>query len=87
MVLSEYQNEDPEEFDGINMRRLQLLDTEGILLERILKSVKSPDLLSLWWKQCPYSSLPSWIPMKKLRVLRVSGTTLQTLWKPESQVN
>ena len=91
MVLSEYlDNEeefDDEEFDRIQLRRLQLVDTEGILLEHILKSVKFPDLLSLWWKQCPYSSLPSWIPMKKLRVLRVSGSTLQTLWKPESQVN
>ena len=60
MVLSEYlDNEeefDDKEFDRIQLRRLQLVDTEGILLERILNSVKSPDLLSLWWKQCPYSS-------------------------------
>ena len=86
MVLSEYLDNE-EEFDRIQLRSLELVDTEGILLERILNSVKFPDLLSLWWKQCPYSSLPSWIPVKKLRVLRVSGSTLQTLWKPESQVN
>ena len=79
MVLSEYH--DDEAFDGIEIRRLQLVDTEGILLERILSRVKSPDLIWVCWKECPYSSLPDWIPMKKLRVLRVSGRTLKTLWQ------
>ena len=86
MVLSEY--DDDEAFDGIEIRRLQLVDTEGILLERILSRARSPDLIWLCWKECPYSSLPDWnISMKKLTVLRVSGRTLETLWQPNSPVS
>ena len=84
MVLSEYH--DDEEFDSIQMRKLRLVDTEGSLLERIMKRVKSPALIWLRWKDCPYSSLPSWIPMKSLRVLELFGGAIQTLWKQESQV-
>jgi hypothetical protein len=85
MVLSG--DHDGDEFDGIQMRKLQLVDTEGSLLERILMRVKSPNLIWLCWKECPYSSLPPWILMKNLRVLQVSGYTLETLWQHESQVN
>ena len=63
-----------DEFDSIEMKRLQLVDTEGFLLERILKS---PNLLWLCWKDCPNSSLPSWIQMKNLGVLQVYKKTLQ----------
>ena len=84
MVLSEYH--DDEEFDSIKMRKLRLVDTEGSLLERIMKRVKSPALIWLRWKDCPCSSLPSWIPMKSIRVLELLGGALQTLWQQESQV-
>jgi hypothetical protein len=85
MVLSE--DHDDDEFEGIQMMKLQLVDTEGSLLEPILKRVKLSKLIWLRWKECPYSSLPRWIPMKNLRVLQVSGYTLKTLWELESQVN
>jgi hypothetical protein len=85
MVLSEYHDDD--EFEGIRMGRLQLVDTEGPLLECIMKRVKAPNLIWLRWKECPYSSLPSWISMKNLRILQVSGSRLETLWQHESQVN
>ena len=63
-----------DEFYSIQMKRLQLVDTEGFLLEHILKS---PNILWLCWKDCPYSSLPSSIQMKNLRVLHVSENTLE----------
>jgi hypothetical protein len=87
MVLSDHDDNDDDEFESIQMSRLQLVDTEGSLLEPILKRVTSPKLIWLCWKECPYSSLPPWIPMKNLRVLQVSGYTLETLWELESQVN
>jgi hypothetical protein len=83
MVLSE--DHDDDDFEGIQMRKLQLVDTEGSLLKRILMRVKSPNLIWLCWKKCPYSSLPPWISMKNLKVLEVSGDTLETLWQHESQ--
>ena len=85
MVLSEYHDDDG--FDRIQMTRLHFVDTEGSLLERILKSAKSPNLIWLRWNKCPHSSLPSLIPMKKLMFLEVSGEKLETLWQQESQVN
>jgi Leucine-rich repeat (LRR) protein len=66
--------------------KLQLLQTEGHLLERILRRVHSPDLVWLSWRDCPYSNLPSWIPVNNLRVLKVEGKVLKTLWQDRSQV-
>ena len=63
-----------DEFDSIQMKRFQLVDTEGFLLEHILKS---PNIQWLYWKDCPNSSLPSWIQMKNLRVLQVYDNTLE----------
>ena len=85
MVLSK--DHDDDDFEGIQMRKLQLVDTEGSLLEPILKRVKLPKLIWLRWKECPFSSLPPWVPLKNLRVLQVSGYRLETLWELESQVN
>jgi len=77
----------PSHGTGICMRNLQLLDTANVLVECILTKVQSPNLIWLRWKDCPYSSLPSSISTKNLRVLRVQGRKLKTLWKNESQVN
>lgn len=85
MVHGDYHEDD--EFDSIQMRKLQLVDSVSSLLERIMRGVKSPNLIWLRWRDCPYSSLPSWIPLKNLRVLQVSGSILETLWQQESQVN
>jgi hypothetical protein len=74
-------------FLGIGAMNLQLLETEGHLLERILRRVHSPNLIWLSWRDCPYTYLPSWIPMKNLRVLKVEGRVLKTLWQGKSQVN
>ena len=63
-----------DEFESIQMKSLQLIDIEGFLSECILKS---PNLLWLYWKYCPNSSLPSWIQMKNLRVLQVYRNTLE----------
>ena len=63
-----------DEFDGIQMNRLQLVGTEGFLLECI---EKFPNLLWLYWKYCPYSSPPSWILMKNLRVIQLYDNTLE----------
>jgi Leucine-rich repeat (LRR) protein len=72
-------------YRGIGIRKLQLLATEGGMLEQILRRVQSPNLIWLRWYKCPYSSLPSWIPMKNLRVLEVRGNKLQHLWHAEHQ--
>jgi Leucine-rich repeat (LRR) protein len=84
MALSEY-NEIDDAFGGITMRRMQLLDTESVLVKNILTKVEFPNLTWLRWKTCPHSSMPSWISMKNLRVLQVEGKKLKTLWKKESQ--
>ena len=55
-------------------------------LERIQYALQSPNLIWFRWHKHHHSSPPSWIPMKKLRVLEVSGWKLKTLWR-ESQVN
>jgi len=79
------------EFGGrIDMRTLQLLDTENAILERLLRSPMEHfprSLIWLRWNKCPKRSLPSWIHMRNLRVLQVSGSVLKTLWEDESQVN
>lgn len=65
------------------IRKLQLMDTQGYYVERILPSVRSPKLVWLRWKECPFDSLPSWIPMRDLRVLEVSGERLERLWEEQ----
>eukprot|EP00253_Pinus_taeda_P003101 PITA_03101 len=75
----------PNHGTGICMRNLQLLDTSGALLERILTKVQFPNLLWLRWDNFPYSSLPSSISLKNLTVIQVQGRKLKTLWGKESQ--
>ena len=53
------EDREDDEFDGIQMRSLQHVDTEGSPLKRTLKMVKLPYVIWLCWKKCPYSSLPS----------------------------
>jgi Leucine-rich repeat (LRR) protein len=67
-------------YRGFGTRKLQLLHTEGDLTERILRRARSPNLIWLRWYKCPYSSLPSWIPLKNLRVLELQGNKLESLW-------
>eukprot|EP00253_Pinus_taeda_P009561 PITA_09561 len=68
-----------------SFRNLQLVATEDGNLKSILRRVESPNLKWLRWTDCPYSCLPSWIPMENLRVLEVGGKKLKTLWQAESQ--
>lgn len=72
---------------GADTSSLQLLSAEGNLVESIVRVGQSPQLIWLCWLNCPFSSLPSWIPTKKLRVLKISedDSGLETLWQ-ESQV-
>jgi Leucine-rich repeat (LRR) protein len=71
------------EFDG--QGELQLVATRGHYLQSMLRGQQSPHLIWLRWYRCPYPSLPSWIPMKNLRVLEVEGRGLNTLWPDEAQ--
>lgn len=73
---------------GISLQRgmLQLSHNGYGHLEPILRRVHSPNLIWLRWRECPYYSLPSWIPMDNLRVLQVFGSVLKTLWQSKSQV-
>jgi hypothetical protein len=64
-------------------KNLQLLATED---QSIVRRVKSSNLLWLRWYNCPHSCLPSWTPMKNLRVLDVMGNKLDRLWRHDSQV-
>eukprot|EP00253_Pinus_taeda_P035027 PITA_35027 len=70
---------------GIGITHLQLIQTRGHLLGHILRRAHSPNLLWLSWYDCPYSYLPSWIPLKNLRVLKVYGTVFKALWQGRSQ--
>jgi Leucine-rich repeat (LRR) protein len=72
---------------GADTSRLQLLSGEGNCVESILKVRQSPQLIWLCLFNCPYSSLPSWIRKKNLRVLKMSEDDLglETLWQDESQ--
>ena len=73
---------------GISMRTLQLLDVKDIgLLEPLFGRVKFSNLVWLRWENYPYTSFPSWISMKNLRVQQVVGRNLETLWQRKSQVN
>eukprot|EP00253_Pinus_taeda_P003480 PITA_03480 len=65
--------------------RLQLLEAEGDCVERILNVAQPPELKWLRWINCPYSSLPSWILMKNLRVLQIQGMEFETIWADECQ--
>eukprot|EP00253_Pinus_taeda_P005269 PITA_05269 len=64
---------------------LRILASEYYYVEAILRRVRSPHLIWLRWYKCPYSSLPSWVPLGNLRVLEVRGSRLKTLWQQESQ--
>eukprot|EP00253_Pinus_taeda_P015958 PITA_15958 len=68
---------------GVDVTTLELLDTEDAILERILRRLEEhvPSLIWLRWNKCPEPSLPSWIPLRNLRVLQVSGSELRTLWE------
>jgi Leucine-rich repeat (LRR) protein len=68
-----------------DMSSLQLLSVEGSCVESILSFGQSPQLIWLCWYNCSYSYLPTWIPMKTLRVLKVKGDELETLWQDEYQ--
>eukprot|EP00253_Pinus_taeda_P007731 PITA_07731 len=72
-------------FSRYKMKNLQLLDTdmEEDHLECLLDGMDSPNLLWFRWRDCPCSSLPPYIPMKKLRVLEVEGHRLETLWQED----
>ena len=85
MVLVDYHEEDA--FDGIQMRRLQLVDTEASPLERSIMMMKSLNLIWIFLNKHHNSSLPSGILMKNLRLLQVSGSAIEIFWKDESQVN
>ena len=67
-------------------RKLLLVATEDGNLESILRRIELPSWIWLCSNNCSYSSLPSWIPMKNIRVLEVVGNKLKTLWQVESQV-
>ena len=75
MVLVDYHEDNA--FDGIQMRRLQLVDTGASLLECNIMTVKS---LNLIWI-CLNSSLPFWILMNNLRLLQVSGSAAEIFYK------
>ena len=82
MVLIDYQYED-DVFEGIQMRRLQLVDTEASLLEHSIMTMKSLDLIWICMNKNPNSSLPSWMLMKNLRLLQVSGSATEIFWQDE----
>lgn len=68
--------------------KLQLLRANGDIVEGILSKVRSPNL-NLIYLVCydsRWSSLPSWIPMSDLRVLRLNSCKLERLWQRESEV-
>jgi len=85
---SEYKDSDDENESSsyYKMKKLQLLDIEDRLLERIMTKVRAPNLIWLRWEKCPCSSLPSWTLTRNLRVLDVQGNELETLWQSEKQV-
>lgn len=64
-------------------KNLQLLATRD---ESVIRRVNSSNLLWLRWYNCTHSYLPSWTPLKNLRVLDVEGNKLDTLWQQNSQV-
>ena len=85
MVLVDYHEDNA--FDGIQMRRLQLVDVEASILEHNIMTMKSLNLIWICLKKHPNSSLPSWILVNNLRLLQGSRSATEILWKDESQVN
>ena len=71
---------------GYHLRKLQLLEAEDGDLESIMTRVESPNLIWLRWNNCPYSRIPSWIPLRNLKALEVVGNKLKLLWRAESQI-
>eukprot|EP00253_Pinus_taeda_P005227 PITA_05227 len=67
-------------------RNLKILDTENDLLECILRKVELTNLLWLTWRECPHSTLPSWVGVKNLKYLDVSDSKLNTLWEGEGEL-
>lgn len=67
------------------LRSLQLLSAQGCV-DKIFRVGQSPQLIWLHWSNCPYSSLPSNMPMENLRVLCIKGSKLNTPWEHISQV-
>jgi Leucine-rich repeat (LRR) protein len=65
----------------VDMSRLQLLRANGDCLKNISNVLTHSDLLWLCWNDYPYPSLPSWIPIKNLRVLELpkDGCQVQIL--------
>ena len=57
MVLIDYHEDDA--FDGIQMRRFQLVDIEASLLEHSIMIVKSMNIICLFLNKHSNSSLPS----------------------------
>ena len=75
MVLVDYHEDNA--FDGIQMRRLQLVDTKSSLLKKSIMTMKSLNLMWICLNKHPNSSLPFWILMKNLRLLKVSGSAIE----------
>ena len=88
VVTDEDDVQHPNRVSEIRWHRgiLQLPISNDGLLERILTRVHLPKLTWLRWHKCPYSSLPSWMPMENLRVLEVYGGLWTSLWEGEWQV-
>lgn len=89
-MVQQPQYENPFELQNrsaVDMRNLQLLKAEGNCLESIFTGMLySPDLIWLCWDNIPHSDLPRWLPIKKLRVLQLTGgQALQTFWQSESE--
>lgn len=85
ILRAEYEDNDDEyaSLEPYTFRELQLLDIDHDDLEPVLRRVQSPNLLWLCWDNFPYSCLPSWIPLKNLRVLKMDGLELKSLWLDE----
>jgi len=75
-----------------NTRSLKVFRANGDCVESIFSIVPSPQpvclspqLVWLCWHSCPFTSLPPWIPLNKLRVLEIKSIKLETLWPDEHQ--
>lgn len=76
-----------------NMSQLQLLRAEGNYVESILGVLQSPQqvcpppqLVWLSCRSCPFTSLPSSLPLNKLRVLELKDfSKLETPWQDDYQ--
>ncbi|GLJ11597.1 hypothetical protein SUGI_0172340 [Cryptomeria japonica] len=69
---------------NISKRRLEILDVKNNYFTEELATVAEP-LIWLRWGNFPHTALPSWIPMKKLRVLELrKASKLEELWSEEA---